>query len=82
VLGALFRKVQGGSCQNSIGSPKFFEDREVICFYDRNQLTGEMRLSPISVEVSLEAIIAGSSLVPYVIDSGLFTPGNRIEESV
>lgn len=52
MLGALFRKVQGGSCQNSIGSPKFFEDREVICFYDRNQLTGEMRLSPISVEVS------------------------------
>jgi hypothetical protein len=56
VLTALFRELQGGSCQNSVGPSEFAQDCEVVCLYDRNQLRGEMRLSPISVEV-----LAGSN---------------------
>ena len=38
------RQLQDFACQMAIRELKFIQDREVICFCDRDQIAGEMRL--------------------------------------
>ena len=37
------RQLQDFACQMAVREPKFIQDREVICFCDRDQIAGEMR---------------------------------------
>ena len=45
------RQLQDRACQTTVGKPKFIENREVVCFYDRNQAAWEMSLSPIGMKI-------------------------------
>ena len=60
----MFRELQDRTCENAVGKSKFIQNREVVCLYDRNQLAGEMSLSPVCVEIRPLTIIAGNSPVP------------------
>ena len=35
----LSRQLQDRACQTTVGKSEFVENREVVCFYDRNQVT-------------------------------------------
>jgi hypothetical protein len=38
------RQLQDFACQMAIGRPKFIQNREVICFCDRDQVARQMKL--------------------------------------
>src|SRR5262249_25591439 len=44
-------QLQDRACQITVGKSQMIQDREVVCIYDRNQATGEMSLSPVSMEI-------------------------------
>src|SRR5262245_63171691 len=45
------RQLQDRACQTAVGRSQLIQDREVVCVYDRNQVTREMSLSPVSMEI-------------------------------
>src|SRR5215831_15398767 len=44
-------QLQDRACQITVGKSQLIQDREMVCLYDRNQATGEMSLSPVSMEI-------------------------------
>src|SRR5215831_11193238 len=44
-------QLQDRACQITVGKSQLIQNREVVCMYDRNQATGEMSLSPVSMEI-------------------------------